>query len=119
MMGLSDKFKNRIHQLDEKSVAVLLAVTAFLCYTCMYSFRKSFTAASFDDETIWGINYKVCLVITQMIGYMISKFYGIKFIAESKHKNRGRYLILLISIRGLVYWHLPVAHVLGMLFFSY
>lgn len=98
MMGLSDKFKNCINQLDEKSVAVLLAVTAFLCYTCMYSFRKSFTAASFDDETIWGINYKVCLVITQMIGYMISKFYGIKFIAESKQKNRGRYLILLISI---------------------
>ena len=98
MMGLSDKFKNRINQLDEKSVAVLLAVTAFLCYTCMYSFRKSFTAASFDDETIWGINYKVCLVIIQMIGYMISKFYGIKFIAENKYKNRGRYLILLISI---------------------
>lgn len=98
MMGLSDKFKNRINQLDEKSVAVLLAVTAFLCYTCMYSFRKSFTAASFDDETIWGINYKVCLVITQMIGYMISKFYGIKFIAESKQKKRGQYLILLISI---------------------
>ncbi|WP_400262507.1 DUF5690 family protein [Sphingobacterium sp. SG20118] len=100
-MEITQRFKKRISQMDEKSVAILLAVTAFLCYTCMYSFRKSFTAASFDDATVWGINYKVCLVIAQMIGYMCSKFYGIKFIAESKQKNRGRYLIVLICISWL------------------
>lgn len=100
-MEITQRFKKRISQMDEKSVAILLAVTAFLCYTCMYSFRKSFTAASFDDATVWGINYKVCLVIAQMIGYMFSKFYGIKFIAESKQKNRGRYLIVLICISWL------------------
>ncbi|MCW2261007.1 MULTISPECIES: DUF5690 family protein [Sphingobacterium] len=100
-MELTQRFKQRISQLDERSVAMILALTAFLCYTCMYSFRKSFTAASYDDASVWGINYKVCLVITQMVGYMFSKFYGIKFIAESKQKNRGRYLIILICISWL------------------
>ncbi|KKX50649.1 hypothetical protein L950_0209460 [Sphingobacterium sp. IITKGP-BTPF85] len=73
-MELTQRFKQRISQLDERSVAMILALTAFLCYTCMYSFRKSFTAASYDDASVWGINYKVCLVITQMVGYMFSKF---------------------------------------------
>lgn len=100
-MALRHRIKQHISLLDEKSVAILLALTAFFCYTCMYSFRKSFTAASYDDAVIWGINYKVCLVITQMVGYMFSKFYGIKFISESKQKNRGHYLILLICISWL------------------
>ncbi|MDM1293075.1 hypothetical protein HX021_02040 [Sphingobacterium sp. N143] len=33
-----------------------------------------------------------------MLGYLLSKFYGIKFISECKQRNRGRYLITLICI---------------------
>ncbi|MDM1293074.1 hypothetical protein HX021_02035 [Sphingobacterium sp. N143] len=62
-MELNQRLKRWIKGLDERSVAILLAITAFLCYTSMYSFRKSFTASSFADESIWGIDYKVCMVI--------------------------------------------------------
>ncbi|WP_286726808.1 MULTISPECIES: DUF5690 family protein [Sphingobacterium] len=98
MMELNQRIKRRINRLDEKSVAIVLAVTAFLCYTSMYSFRKSFTASAFANDTIFGVDYKVCMVVIQMLGYLLSKFYGIKFISESKQRNRGRYLIALICI---------------------
>ncbi|MDF2476974.1 MAG: hypothetical protein K0S24_2457 [Sphingobacterium sp.] len=97
-MDLNQRIKRRIAGLDERSVAILLAITAFLCYTSMYSFRKSFTASAFANESILGIDYKVCMVIIQMLGYLVSKFYGIKFISESKQRHRGRYLIALICI---------------------
>ena len=97
-MDLNQRIKRRIAGLDERSVAILLAITAFLCYTSMYSFRKSFTASAFANESILGIDYKVCMVIIQMLGYLFSKFYGIKFISESKQRNRGRYLLALICV---------------------
>ena len=36
-----------------------------------------------------------------MLGYMFSKFYGIRFISEIKNKNRERYLVMLILISCL------------------
>src|SRR5690606_19591543 len=90
--------KKKFARLDERCAAVVLVLAAFFCYISMYSFRKSFTAAGFADEEILAIIYKVWLVVVQMLGYMVSKFYGIRFIAESKNKNRERYLVVLILI---------------------
>ena len=42
--------------------------------------------------------YKDALVIIQVLGYMLSKFYGIKFIAELKHIGRGKIIVLLVGI---------------------
>ncbi len=44
------------------------------------------------------MDYKDALVITQVIAYMFSKFYGIKFIAELKRFGRGKLILLLIGI---------------------
>src|SRR4029078_6660882 len=35
---------------------------------------------------------------SQVLGYMMSKFYGIKFIAELKKIGRGKIILLLVSI---------------------
>jgi hypothetical protein len=29
----------------------------------MYAFRKPFTAATFDQQSLWGIDYKIVLII--------------------------------------------------------
>lgn len=100
-MDFTQQLKQRLLKLDEKQVAILLAITAFLCYTSMYAFRKSFTASTYSNESIFGIDYKVCLIICQMLGYLFAKFYGIKFISESKNQNKGRYLAILITISWL------------------
>lgn len=62
----------------------------------MYGFRKPFTAASYDGIYFLGISYKVVLVISQVMGYMLSKFYGIRFIAAMQPSRRAGYIIRLV-----------------------
>jgi len=75
-----------------------VSVSSFTVYSCMYGFRKPFTAASYDHVRLWGISYKVVLVISQVIGYMCSKFYGIRFIAIMQPSRRAGYIIRLIGV---------------------
>jgi MFS family permease len=71
----------------------LAALSAFCVYTCMFAYRKPFTAAIFSDIFFLGIDYKIWLVIAQTIGYTLSKFYGIRFIGELQPQGRPVYII--------------------------
>ncbi len=64
----------------------------------MYGFRKPFTAASFSGILLFGVSYKVVLVISQVIGYMLGKFHGIRFIASLQPAKRPHILVLLILV---------------------
>ena len=80
-------------------VAVYAAIITFLTYASVYAFRKPFTVGSFGSAPlIFGMDYKDALVISQVLGYMLSKFYGIKFIAELKRFGRGKLILLLVGI---------------------
>lgn len=74
------------------------AVVVFLAYTMIFGFRKTFTVATFDGLTIAGYSYKTVLVISQMLGYLLAKFYGIKYISELKRTGRGKIILLLTGI---------------------
>jgi hypothetical protein len=74
------------------------SLAAFGTYFCMYAFRKPFSVASFEGLTYFGINYKILLVIAQVIGYALSKFVGIKVISELRPNRRLHYLIALIAL---------------------
>lgn len=71
-------------------------VAAFGTYFCMYAFRKPFNAGIYEGLSLWGIHYKVVLIIAQVFGYMISKFIGIKVISELKAASRSQLIIGLI-----------------------
>jgi hypothetical protein len=73
-----------------------VSLSSFVVYACMYGFRKPFTAASYDGIRFFGISYKVVLVIAQVLGYMLSKFYGIRFIAGMDPAKRAGFIIKLI-----------------------
>ncbi|MEP7110572.1 MAG: DUF5690 family protein [Ferruginibacter sp.] len=78
------------------------AVITFLTYAMVYGFRKPFTVATYDDiSSVFGVDYKSCLVISQVLGYMMSKFYGVKFIAELKRFGRGKMILVLVGISWL------------------
>ncbi|GGH04866.1 DUF5690 family protein [Mucilaginibacter phyllosphaerae] len=79
-------------------VNIYAAITVFLAYTMIFGFRKSFTVATFDGITVAGYSYKTLLVISQVLGYMLAKFYGIKYIAELKRTGRASVIILLTGI---------------------
>ncbi len=73
-------------------------VAAFGAYFCMYGFRKPFTAGLYDDAVVRGIDLKTMLVTSQVAGYMLSKFIGIKVIAEMPPQRRAITMIWLILI---------------------
>ncbi len=80
------------------SVAIFSALIVFAAYTCIFAFRKAFNVAAYEGYTILGLDYKIVLVITQVLGYMSSKFYGIRFISEMKRVGRGQLILLLVGI---------------------
>jgi MFS family permease len=85
------------------AVAIFAAVVSFAAYTCIFSFRKAFNVASFSGYSLFGLDYKIVLVITQVAGYMLSKFYGIKFISELKRYGRGKLILILVGISWMAW----------------
>lgn len=73
-------------------------VAAFATYFCMYAFRKPFAAASFKDMTWLGsqIDLKTAFVISQILGYTLSKYIGIKLCSEVTRRARAGFLLALI-----------------------
>jgi len=76
-------------------------VASFGVYFCMYAFRKPFSTGLYSGLELWGIGYKTVLIISQVLGYMFSKFAGIKVISELKPASRIRLIIGLILIAEL------------------
>ena len=56
------------------------------------------SVATFDGLSFIGVDYKILLVIAQVLGYALSKFVGIKVISELKPNRRLLYLISLIVL---------------------
>ena len=77
------------------------SIAAFSLYTCVYAFRKTFAVATFDHITYWGVSYKGWLVISQVLGYGLSKFIGIKVIAELKAHSRSVGILLMVCCAGI------------------
>lgn len=70
---------------------------AFLCYTGMYAVRKSFLAGQYSGVEWEGLHFKTVLVISQVLGYMLSKFIGIKVVSELTAGRRTAALIGLVG----------------------
>lgn len=100
-MQLLVRLKAKVAGWSYPVISIMAAIAAFGTYTCMYSFRKAFAAATFDGHEYLGIDYKVWLIIAQVLGYTFSKFYGIRFISEMTRKKRAPYILILIGISWL------------------
>lgn len=109
------KCKRKVRSIDQKPLypGLLLvlhaSLSAFIVYSCMYGVRKPYTVSSFSGLYQFGISYKVVLVSAQVFGYMLSKFIGIRFIAQVQSSVRPRYIILLILIGWLSLFFFAVA----------
>jgi hypothetical protein len=76
------------------------SLSAFCLYTCVYAFRKTFPAATFEGLSFLGMSYKSWLVIFQVVGYGMSKFIGIKVISELKAHSRATGILLMVAVAG-------------------
>lgn len=100
-MPLTRKLEARVAKWPYWLISVLAAVSAFGAYTSMYAFRKAFAAGTYPGQHFLHVDYKVWLVIAQIVGYTLSKFYGIRFIAEVKGTKRGITILVLVGIAWL------------------
>ena len=78
-------------------ISTWAAGAAFSTYFCMYAFRKPFTAGTFEDVSVGGVSQKSLLVVSQVMGYMLSKFLGIKFVSEMSPHRRAVAILALIG----------------------
>lgn len=96
---------NRIQKFLQKQsqhfIAFYLGLAGFSTYFCMYAFRKPFTAADFHGNTLWGMDYKIILVITQVLGYATAKGLGIKVVSEVLPDKRASYILWMIAFSGI------------------
>lgn len=92
--------------LPAPAFALFAAFAAFSCYFAMYAFRKPFTAAAFDGMSFAGsdLTLKTAFVLSQIIGYTLSKYIGVKVCSESTRESRAGMLIKLVlaSLAALV-----------------
>jgi MFS family permease len=97
-MDISKSLARTLRQASPRAIALFAAVTSFGVYFCMYAFRKPFTAAGFEGQSFLNVSYKVWLVTAQVMGYMLSKFYGIKFISSISRSKRA------VTIASLIFF---------------
>jgi len=64
----------------------------------MFGYRKAFVVATFQDLELWNIDYKIILIISQVLGYMLAKFVGIKIISEMPASRRASAILIFIGI---------------------
>ena len=90
------------------SFALYCMFFSFSTYFCMYAFRKPFSVAAFEGTTsllfLPPLQNKILYLISQIAGYTLSKFLGIKFVSESTKQHRLSLMIklILISHAGLL-----------------
>jgi Family of unknown function (DUF5690) len=70
---------------------------AFATYFCMYAFRKPFAAASYPGDAWLGLTLKTLFVISQVVGYTVSKYLGIRWVSEVSRQGRWAMIIGLIA----------------------
>src|SRR6478735_1492213 len=73
------------------------AFSAFCLYTCIFALRKTFGVATYENMGVGGVDFKVWMVIFQVIGYMLSKFIGIKVVSELGAHARLKGILLMVS----------------------
>ena len=92
-------------RLSRSSPALFSAwaiLAAFSTYFCMYAFRKPFAVGTFagtvDLPLLPPMDYKVALIIAQVLGYCISKFIGIKVVSEMSPGRRAAAVLVAIGV---------------------
>lgn len=87
----------RRSQLRGWRLNLAASALAFATYFCMYAFRKPFAAATYPGAAWVGLEPKTLLVISQIIGYTVSKYLGIKWVTEVTRQRRLAMILGLIA----------------------
>jgi hypothetical protein len=73
---------------------------AFFAYFFVYAFRKPFAAATYPDLHFAGseIELKTAFVVSQILGYTVAKYLGVKLNSEARRARRMPTIIALVAL---------------------
>jgi hypothetical protein len=103
MIAPPTESRSRITAWLERAPAPVMntyaVVVSFAAYSCVYAFRKPFTAATYEGLHFVGtqIELKTALVISQIIGYGLAKYAGIKYVTEASRARRAWMVVAFIA----------------------
>ncbi len=100
---MNDRLSRALTRANPLVFSLVAGLAGFCAYFSMYAFRKPFTAATFDSVPGWHflLDYKIALVLAQVIGYALSKMIGVKVISEMPPARRGMAILALIGAAWL------------------
>jgi hypothetical protein len=90
-----------LRRQSQLGLSFFLTLTAFSTYFCVYALRKPFTAATYEGIMLWGVDYKIILVVAHVLGYATSKGLGIKVISEVKPERRAPMIVFFVATAQL------------------
>jgi hypothetical protein len=95
---LGDSLTSRLESGPAWRFTFVAGTAAFATYFAMYAFRRPFAAAEFSGLYLAssGIQLKTAFVISQLVGYALSKYVGIKVCSEVTRRRRGAMLVWLV-----------------------
>jgi hypothetical protein len=100
-MFRSESFARRLAVAPQTVFIATAGLASFLAYCCVYALRKPFTAGVYAGLELWGIQYKIVLVLAQVMGYALSKFIGIRVISGMTAQRRPGVLIAMVGVGAL------------------
>lgn len=92
---MTSRVTRRLTQSGPTWVAVYALTAAFITYFSMYAFRKPFAVGSYEGISGWAfaLDFKITIVIAQVMGYALSKLIGIKIVSEAKPQSRALLIV--------------------------
>ena len=92
-----------LERANPLAFTLFAGLAGFCAYFSMYAFRKPFAAATFGvvDGWTFAVDYKIALVLAQVVGYAASKLIGVKVISEIAPSHRGAAILGLIGVSWL------------------
>jgi MFS family permease len=115
------KITTWLEQTNGLGFTLYVSISAFCLYTCIFALRKTFGVAMYENMSFWGAGFKSWMVIFQVMGYMLSKFIGIKVVSELGANARAKGILLMVSIASLSWLFFaitPTPYSLIFLFFN-
>src|SRR5450432_3641703 len=100
---MAGRLRAGLAQANPIVFTAVAGLAGFSAYFSMYAFRKPFAAATFDAVPGWHfvLDYKIALVLAQVLGYAISKLIGVKFVSEIGPARRSIAILSLIGASWL------------------
>src|SRR5882672_9370424 len=97
-----------LKQTSTFNFTLYASLVSFCLYTCIFALRKTFGVATYQDISYWGVDFKGWMVISQVIGYLISKFIGIKVASELQSRHRTRGILLMVSVAAVAWFFFAI-----------